>query len=178
MRKPERKRRTRQHVLADLSVNHVERHVLRCGWTVERMVHDYGIDLELFTFDKTGAVQEGTVQMQLKATERLRRRPGGATFPFRVQRSDLGFWLAQPMPVLLILYEARKDTAYWLYVQSYFRSQTEFNLFAAAKTITVGVPVANVVTPAAVRRFARFRDRILEQIRKVIHEEDAIHPVR
>jgi hypothetical protein len=31
-----RKRRTREHVIADLSVNHVERLVLRCGWTVER----------------------------------------------------------------------------------------------------------------------------------------------
>jgi hypothetical protein len=54
----------------------------------------------------------------------------------------------------------------------------EFNLFAAAKTITVDVPVANVITPGAVRRFGRFRDRILDQIRKVIHEEEAIHPVR
>ena len=30
------KRRTREHVIADLSVNHVERLVLRSGWTVER----------------------------------------------------------------------------------------------------------------------------------------------
>ncbi len=82
MRKPPRKRRTRQHVLADLSVNHVERQVLRCGWTVERMIHDYGIDLELFTFDKQGEVEEGTVQMQLKASERLRRRAGRSRFRF------------------------------------------------------------------------------------------------
>jgi hypothetical protein len=81
-------------------------------------------------------------------------------------------------PVLLILYEARRDTAYWLYVHSYFRRQREFNLFAAAKTVTVVVPVANVITPAAVRRFARFRDRILEQIRKVIHEDGTVHPLR
>lgn len=35
-----RKRRTREHVIADLSVNHVERLVLLCGWTVgmERFV--------------------------------------------------------------------------------------------------------------------------------------------
>ncbi len=82
------------------------------------------------------------------------------------------------MPVLLILYEARKDTAYWLDVQSYFRRQKDFNLFAAGKTVTVVVPVANVVTPAAVRRFARFRDRILAQLRKVIHAEETDDPLR
>jgi hypothetical protein len=38
-----RKRRTREHVIADLSVNHVERMVLRCGWTVERVRRDYGL---------------------------------------------------------------------------------------------------------------------------------------
>jgi hypothetical protein len=178
MPKPPRKRRTREHVLADLSVNHVERQVLRCGWTVERMIHDYGIDLELFTFSKKGEVEEGVVQMQLKASERLARRPGAATFPFRVTRSDLALWLAQPMPVILIIYDARKDTAYWLYVQSYFRRCKGFNLFAAGKTVTIAVPTANVVTPAAVRRFARFRDRVLAQMRKVIHEEDTSHPLR
>ena len=37
-----RKRRTREHVIADLAVNHVERQALLCGFTIERVVHDYG----------------------------------------------------------------------------------------------------------------------------------------
>jgi hypothetical protein len=48
MHKPTRKRRTRAHVIADRSVNHVERYALICGFVVERMTHDCGIDLELF----------------------------------------------------------------------------------------------------------------------------------
>jgi hypothetical protein len=40
-----RKRRTREHVIADLSVNHVERQALLCGFSVERIRVDYGIDL-------------------------------------------------------------------------------------------------------------------------------------
>ena len=44
MRKYTRKRRTREHVIADLSVNHLERVVLRAGHTVERFRHDYGFD--------------------------------------------------------------------------------------------------------------------------------------
>src|SRR5436309_2496106 len=52
MRNLPRKRRTREHIIADLSVNHVERQALLCGHVVERRVFDYGIDLEMFTFTK------------------------------------------------------------------------------------------------------------------------------
>ena len=84
-----RKQRTRQHVIADLSVNHVERHVLLCGFVVERRVHDYGLDLELLTFTKAGEVEEGTILLQLKASDRLRVRPHQSTFAFRIERNDL-----------------------------------------------------------------------------------------
>src|SRR5207302_7634395 len=98
MARPRRKRRTREHVLADLSVHHIEGHVLRCGWVVERMAHDYGIDLELHTFDRTG----------------------------------------------------RRDVAYWLYIQSYFRRLKGFSLFTAGETVTIQLPIANVVTRKAI----------------------------
>jgi hypothetical protein len=166
-----RKRRTREHVIADLSVNHVERHVLQCGFVAQRSVHDYGIDLEMTSFNKQGEIDEGKVFMQLKASDRLRLRPHQEAFSFRIERSDLVLWLAQPLPVILIVYDAHEEIAYWLYVQSYFRRQKGFNLFTAGKTVTVQVPTAHVVNTAAVRRFARFRDRVLAQMREVVHEE-------
>jgi hypothetical protein len=66
-----RKRRTREHVIADLSVNHVERLVLRCGWTVERTQYDYGLDLVMRTYSASGEIESGTVWFQLKATDHL-----------------------------------------------------------------------------------------------------------
>jgi hypothetical protein len=96
MKKLPRKRRTRDHVIADLSVNHVERHALLCGFVVERVVHDYGIDLELFTFNRVGEIEEGHVLLQLKASDRFEIRAGQATFAFRIERGDLVLWLAQP----------------------------------------------------------------------------------
>jgi hypothetical protein len=173
-----RKRRTREHIIADLSVHHVEGHVLRCGWVVERIAHDYGIDLKMLTFDRSGQVQEGEVLLQVKATDRLRRRPAAESVPFRVARSDLISWRAERLPVILILYDARKDIAYWLYVQSYFHRLKGFNLFRAGETITVHIPLVNVVTPATVRKFARFRDLVVAQMQEVIHEEEAAHPLR
>jgi hypothetical protein len=177
MKKIPRKRRTREHVIADLSVNHVERHALLCGFVVERSARDYGIDLEVYTFTDKGDAEEGVILLQLKASDRLRVKTQQPTFAFRVERRDLALWLAQPMPVILVVYDAPMDVAYWVYVQSYFRRQKGFNLFAAGKTVTVHVPLANVINTAAVRRFARIRDRVLEQLEEVFHDEDEAHPL-
>jgi hypothetical protein len=178
MARVRRKRRTREHVIADLSVHHVEGHVLRCGWIVEKTTHDYGIDLQLVTFDRAGEYEVGEILMQLKASDRLRVRPGQTTIVVRIDLRDLAVWLHKPMPVILIVNDARKNVAYWLYVQSYFRRQQEFNLFTAGQTITVYLPTQNVVTPGALRQFARFRDRVVAQLRDVRHDEDATDPLR
>lgn len=84
-----RKRRTREHVIADLSVNHVERQALLCGFSVERLVHDYGIDLELLTFNRRGEIEEGKILVQVKASDRLHIRPRKPTFTLQIDRRDL-----------------------------------------------------------------------------------------
>jgi len=178
MAKVTRKRRTREHIIADLSVHHVEGHILRCGWVSERLAHDYGIDLQLLTFNREGEVEAGRIFLQLKASDRLRLRSAQKTFSFRLDRRDLVHWMAQEMPVILIVFDARKDMAYWLYVQSYFRRLKGFSLFTAGQTVTVHLLTANVLTPATVRKFARFRDRVLSQMSEVIHDEDAADPLR
>ena len=68
----QRKRRTREHVLADLSVHRVEGLVLKCGWTVQRTVADYGYDLWLEMYSETGEVEDDYVRLQLKASDNLR----------------------------------------------------------------------------------------------------------
>jgi Domain of unknown function (DUF4365) len=80
-----RKRRTREHVIADLSVHHVEGFVLRCGWTVERKRHDYGLDLYMQTYNGDGETENGWVWFQLKATDSL--RPGR----YQMSRSGLAY---------------------------------------------------------------------------------------
>jgi hypothetical protein len=178
MAKVGRKRRTREHVIADLSVHHVEGHVLRCGWIIERTTHDYGIDLQMLTFDRRGQVEAGRVFLQLKATDRLRRRAGKASFGFRIDRRDLVHWLRQEMPVILIVYDARADVAFWLYVQSHFRRLKDFSVFTVGQTVSVAIPTTNVVTQSAVRRFRMFRNRVLAQISEVVHDEDAADHLR
>jgi Domain of unknown function (DUF4365) len=172
MNEPLRKRRTREHTIADLSVNHIERQALLCGYTLERFHYDYGLDLRMFTYNHDGEIDNGNVLFQAKASDRVKVRPGQKTVSFRIDRRDLIHWLAQLSPVILILYDAKRDIAYWLYVQSYFRRQPGFNLFVAGKSVTVKIPVANVVDGDAIRKLGRFRDRVLAQEIEVIHEEE------
>jgi uncharacterized protein DUF4365 len=110
--------------------------------------------------------------MQVKANDKLRIDSRRATFAFRIERSHLVSWLMQPMPMILVVYDAVNEKAYWLYIQKSFGKATGFNLFAAGKTVTVQIPTANLLDPAAVRQFAGFRDRILKQMGELIHDED------
>jgi hypothetical protein len=166
-----RKRRTREHVIADLSVNHVERHVLLCGFTVERRRHDYGFDLFMNTYDQNGEIESGEVHFQLKATDRLRVTTDGKSVLFRVERADLRTWLDTTMPVIFVVYDAGADTAFWLYVQEHFANRPRFDPMRGSETVTMRIPQVQRVDQPAVRTFARFRDRIRDQQRGVRHHE-------
>jgi len=164
-----RKRRTREHVIADLSVNHVERHALLCGYSVEQIRRDYGIDLLITTYDGSGEYENGEIRVQLKATDHLKVVSGGQYITWRVEREDLHGWLGELMPVVLIVYDAQADVAYWLYVQAYFASQPGFNLHKAPTRVTVRIPRANIVNQAAMRQFAVYRNAIRAQTKGVSH---------
>jgi hypothetical protein len=163
-RQVQRKRRTREHVIADLSINHVERHVLLCGFTVERIIRDYGLDLFLATYDVNGEVENGQVLLQVKATDQLRVSAAGDVNLFRLEVAHVRAWLGELMPVILIVYDAQADTAYWLYVQSHFESRRRQLRGRGRATLTVRIPRANVLNETAVRKFAEFRDRVSLQV--------------
>lgn len=167
-----RKQRTRSHVLADLSANYVERYALLCGYSVERFVHDYGIDLALYTYNAEGEVENGAIYVQLKATDAARTLQDQKTIALEVERSDLEYWLTEPMPVILILYDSRAVTAYWLYIQSYLEGQTGFDLSATGRTLTVHLSKEAVLDEAAMRRFGHFRDEVLRQVWGVIQHHE------
>ncbi len=155
----QRKLRTREHVVADLAVNHVERQVLLCGHTVERVTHDYGIDLAPITYNAAGEVENGLVLLQVKGTERARPLARQEAVSFRVERADLRAWLTELLPVILVVYDVAGEVAYWVHVQGHFQALPDFNLFEAGRTVTVRVPTTQVLGPATVRQFAVLRDR-------------------
>jgi len=103
---PPRKQRTRAHVIADLSANHVEKFALSCGFAVERLRQDYGVDLAIFTFDSRGFRENGVLWLQLKATDHLKTTRDGKMVLVRLDRRDVLAWIAEAYPVILVVYDA------------------------------------------------------------------------
>ncbi len=160
-----RKRRVRQHIIADLSVNYVERYALRCGFSVERVQYDYGTDLILFSYDVNGEIEPGQVYMQLKATDHLSILEDQQTITLPVKRSDLELWLDEPMPYILALYDAGTDRAYWLYVQAYFNRLPGFRLEDAPDIVAMHFTMDNVLSEVAIKRFAHYKNELLRQMK-------------
>jgi hypothetical protein len=152
-----RKKRTRDHVIADLSMNYLDRFILEEGHTTQVWFHDYGYDLSMTTYDDKGEVEPGPVHFQLKASESLVASSRG--FSFDVDVRDYNLWLSERMPVYLILHDAGKRRAYWLDVQRFFGEDSSRQPRVGAKTIRVHVPTSQVVNRKAI---AAMRQRKLK----------------
>ncbi len=166
MKPPVGTRRTREHVIADLGVCFVEWQALQCGYVVERMRHDYGIDLEMKTFNENGERERGDIHIQVKATDRLLLRPTTAAFSFRVARTNLVDWVYEVEPVILIVFDAKKKRGYWVCIQALFPDPEKVNFFAFGKTASIRVPVASRLNPNAMRKMARLRDEFRDKPRR------------
>ncbi len=153
----DRKRRTRAHIIADLSVNHVEKRILQCGWIVQRYRPDYGLDLMMRTFNRRGEIENGDVRLQIKATDSIKIMAGRKTIAVRVEWRDMVYWLNEPMPVILVIYDAKTDQAWWIHLNEAVRAA---GLAApTTATLTLRIPLANVLDTPAIRRFQKLRDK-------------------
>jgi hypothetical protein len=150
-----RKQRTRAHVIADQSVNHVERFIIDEGHTAQRLEKDYGYDLLLFTFDEGGYIEPGLVSLQLKATETL--QAAGADYLFDLDIRDYNLWLLEKWPVILILFDASRRRAYWLHVQGYFHEEATRKPKKGAKTVRVCVPKRQTVNRRAIAKMRELK---------------------
>lgn len=161
-----RKRRTRKHIIADLAANYFERHVLRCGFTVEKVQYDYGLDMIMFTYQPNGEIEDGLVNIQLKASDNIKAKyeETNAYFSFSVKQPDLSYWLDQPWPVFLVIYDAKTDKAYWVYIQNYFESMSGFSLKNVKKTYSIRIPTHQIIDEDAIHRFAEFKHSVSNQI--------------
>lgn len=164
-----RKKRTQQHVIEAQSVNHVERFIIDEGHTAERTKSDYGYDLVLFTYDEEGYTEEGSIYIQIKACQKL--NTSGDDFVFDVDVRDYALWTAEPMPVILILFDASENRGYWLYLQRYFAEDASRKPRRNAKTVRVRIPKRQVVSRKAIRKMRACKQDVLAQLEGVIDYE-------
>lgn len=162
-----RKLRTRGHVLADLSANYVEKQAHLCGFTTERVRFDYGIDLIVQTFNGRGEVESSRILFQLKATDHVVLTAADA-IACRVERADLNHWLEEPLPVVLVMYDAKKDIGYWLHIQQDAAAEIHGRLIGAParQVLTVPIAHANVLDRKAMLRLARAKNKVAGNFRR------------
>jgi hypothetical protein len=143
-----RKQRTRQHVIADLSAHYVEGFILEEGHTAQRLGSDYGYDLILWTFCEEGYPEPGSIYFQLKAAEALKEQDAGYVHDVDVR--DYNLWIWEKNPVILVLFDATRIRAYWLYVQGYFRQDPGRRPRKDAKSVRVRIPKRQTVNRRAI----------------------------
>jgi hypothetical protein len=164
--------RTRSHYIADLSLNHVERLVLRRGHTVDGPRQDYGYDLVLSTYDykgsatyELGEIENGCVYLQLKATDKLTLLQDGQTISFEIKRQHAELWLHETMPVVLVVYDVPEETAYWLYVQRYLKAPSFSMPPNEQQGVTLHLSKSDVLDEAAIDRFRGYKEAVLDEVR-------------
>jgi Domain of unknown function (DUF4365) len=141
-----RKLRTRQHIIEDLGLNHVQRQVLKAGFVVQRYgENDYSYDGLIHTFDSNGESDNGMILFQLKSTDNIKFDKSKKVAKFDLSKRDLELWLLSKVTVLLILYDAQAEIAYYLDLQKYF-TVNRILLKDVIKYVRVNIPTDNVVT--------------------------------
>lgn len=153
-----RKQRTRAHIIEDLGFNHVERQILYAGFTVHRYSsnNDYGYDGLFHTFNEQGEYQNGIIFFQLKSTDQIQFLEKKKAFVFDLSRRDLELWLADTTTMLLILYDAQKELAYYIDLQSYFRNNA-IKIAEERKYIRVYIPIENLFTKFVAQSFRQLK---------------------
>jgi hypothetical protein len=147
---------------------HREREFLEKGHTVLKTEQDYGIDLVVFTHDTNGFVEEGNIYIQLKATDVPALSADKTFYSFSISIRDYNAWTIEPMPVILILYDARGNKAYWQYVQGYFEGNPSKRPKGPANSVTVRIPVRNTFDGIAVDYCCTKKQAVLSQLQGVI----------
>ena len=159
-----RKQRTREHIIGDLGENWVERVALKAGFASQRTrpMADYGIDVAIVTVDDEEAVESGFLLFQVKATDRIEeyllKSEPAYSFPIRMR--DLRLWLGERFPVILCLYDAQREVAYWTCVQ---RNVSLVDADESRITKSLRFPKSNVLDIAAFQKFARWKREQLER---------------
>lgn len=161
----DRKVRTPEHVIADLSYNFLERKVLERGHWLDAPRNDYGIDATMFHHDQQGRVENGEVRFQLKAVHVLKVSRDGAWIPQRVESRDMRYWNFELFPVVIVVYDAGKNCAYWLHLQEYVDHHRAL-MESDADRVTLRIPIRNRLNSRAIDHFRRLSLECVARRRK------------
>jgi Domain of unknown function (DUF4365) len=155
-----RKRRTRAHIIEDLGFNHVERQVFLAGYTVEKIKYDYGYDGYLQTFNEVGEIEYGNIFLQLKSTDSLKlTKTEQPSIVFDLSIRDLELWLMGSGMMVLIVYDAQLEQAFFVELKDYFEKNKE-DLANTRKFVRIYIPSTNVLDSIALTELRTIKNSI------------------
>jgi hypothetical protein len=144
--------------------------VVGCGFTFQVVDEaDYGYDGLIFTFNRRGEIENSYMFVQLKASDSVRMSRDKRFVNFRISKKDVDLWQDEPFPVYLVVFDVKKETAYWMYLQKYFKEEGVSAARMKSNTITVKLDARRVVNKEAIKRWREDKSARLAQIGKVSH---------
>jgi hypothetical protein len=146
------KRRTREHIIADLSVNYAERIFLCAGFVIDRVIFDYGYDLIVRTFAEGGHLEAGTILVQMKASDAPEYSERADFVSVRISEQDDLAWRSEYTPVLLITYDAKAENAYYVHYQT----------MPATTRKVLRIPTVNQLDVVAVQQVRAVKNSIMK----------------
>ena len=155
-----RKRRTREHIIEDLSENYLERLVLNSGHLLRRPSRDYGVDVTMFHFADSGELENGEVRFQLKATDHLNLVADGKFATVRVKTGDIQYWSMELYPFILVLYDSIGKRAFWIEIEDLLSQSLNLD----QSTETIRIPISNQLSMQTIETF---RQKSLEVIKRI-----------
>jgi hypothetical protein len=109
----------------------------------------------MMTFDEKGYTEPGLIFLQLKASETLAR--SGENYTYDLDVRDYNLWVVERFPVILVLYEAATQRAFWVHIQGYFADNPFRQPKKGAKTVRVLIGRRQIVSHRAVAKWRGFK---------------------
>ena len=150
-----KKRRMRQHIIGGLELNYIERQILLSENVLRRFSdYDYGYDGMIETFNELGERQNQLFMIQLKSTDYIQKSHQNGGYIVDLSKRDLELWLENQLPVLLILYDAQEEVAYFTDLQTYF-NENKLSLKIVRKFVRIYLPPQFVFNKIAIQEFQK-----------------------
>ena len=162
------KRRTREHIIASLSENYVQRLFLERGHTCDRLVSDYGYDFLVATYSTEGYAEGGPMYLQVKATDDIEKFSVGDSFSYTIDIASYNQWREEPVPVYFILFDAQKRRAFWANAQVYLRDLAKRkNPKETLQSVQIHVSRKNVMNLRAIDKIQKDKNAMKKRPREV-----------
>jgi Domain of unknown function (DUF4365) len=156
-------------VIADLSYHHLASRVVGCGFAIEGVAKDYGYDCVITTVDEHGFIENAYILVQLKATDNVKVSRNRKSVLVRVSSDDVHLWEGEFVPVYLVLFDAKRRIAYWVYFQRYLQKRGIIAGELERSSLLVKIRTSNNINKRSIRRWREDKRRFLAAVGKVRH---------